>query len=98
MIKYRKAILILKFRFVVTMYLDSNEDNCINDRFSFNVRSFNDGMKLAREYYRVLTRTQCKWILYESCHKLFMKATQILYAFCFAQHWVGESNSCVRTF
>ena len=49
-------------------------------------------------YHRVLTRTQCKWILYESCHKFFMKATQILYAFCFTQHWVWESNSCVRTF
>ena len=48
--------------------------------------------------HRVLTLTQCEWILYESCHKFFMKATQILYAFCFAQHRVGESNSCVRTF
>ena len=48
--------------------------------------------------HRVLTLTQCEWILYESCHKFFMKATQILYAFCFAQHKVVESNSCVSTF
>ena len=48
--------------------------------------------------HRSLTLTQCEWILYESCHKFFMKATQILYAFCFAQHRVGESNSCIRTF
>ena len=27
-----------------------------------------------------LTLTQCEWILYESCHKFFIKATQILYA------------------
>ena len=50
------------------------------------------------QHHRVLTQTRWKWILYESCHKFFMKATQILYAFYFAQHWVGESNSCVRTF
>ena len=50
------------------------------------------------QHHRVLTLTQCEWILYESCHKFFMKATQILYGFCFAQHRVGESDICVRTF
>ena len=30
-------------------------------------------------YHRVLIRTQCEWILYESCHKFFMKASRILY-------------------
>ena len=55
--------------------------------------------KLPLSYdHRVLTLTECEWFLYESCHKFFMKATKILYAFCFAQHRVGESNSCVRTF
>ena len=33
----------------------------------------------ARLYHRVLTRTQCEWILYESCHKFFMKPSRILY-------------------
>ena len=30
---------------------------------------------------RVLTMSQCEWILYESGHKFFMKASQILYVF-----------------
>ena len=28
--------------------------------------------------HRILTLTQCEWILYESCHKFFMKASLIL--------------------
>ena len=32
-------------------------------------------------YHRVLIMSQCEWILYESGHKFFMKASQILYAF-----------------
>ena len=41
-------------------------------------------------FHRVLTQAQCKWILYESCHKFFMKATQILYAFCFCSTLGGR--------
>ena len=32
-------------------------------------------------HHRVLFMSQCEWILYESGHKFFMKASQILYVF-----------------
>ena len=31
--------------------------------------------------HRVLTMSQCEWILYESGHKFFMKVSQIFYVF-----------------
>ena len=43
--------------------------------------------------HRVLTLIQCEWILYESCHKFFMKATQIFMHFVLLN--IGWENQTV---
>ena len=52
----------------------------VNIRGKF-VLSRNLGYKMRGLHHRVLTMSHCEWIIYESGHQFFMKASQILYAF-----------------